>query len=185
MKKYSTFEELSCRFSKDVQAVLLNNTEVAFFSDTPTIGLVSKTFGLDNAILWVKTQILTIDLYNGTSRDGDYDAIGEASNLFVREYGYIKLTEFLLFVARFKLGIYGKFYGSFDLITLGTSFKEFLKEKQKEIVSIERAKALNYGSHWFKPPTGYSSLTWIQELRKRASEGDKDAISQLGPYWNK
>ena len=32
---------------------------------------------------------------------------------------YIKLTEFILFVARFKLGRYGKFYGYFDTITIG------------------------------------------------------------------
>lgn len=185
MKKYSTFDGLSCRFNQDVQIALLNNTEIAYLSEAPTIGLVSEVFGSDNASLWVKTQILTIDFYNGTSKVGDYDAIGEASRLFVREYGYIKLTEFLLFVARFKLGIYGKFYGSFDLITLGKAFKEFLRDKQKEILNIERAKTLNYGSNWFKPPTGYSSLTWIQELRQRAMEGDKDAIEQLGPYWNK
>lgn len=181
MQKYSSFEYLARRFSKDAQVVLLNHVETAYLSDTPTIGLVSETFGFDNAALWIQTQIMTIDFYNGTTTDGDYNSIKEMSMLFARMYGHIKLTEFLLFIARFKLGIYGKFYGSFDPIALGESFKLFLRGKAKEMTDIEHDKAAAYGSDWFKPPKGYSSLTWYQELKRRASEGDEEAIKLITP----
>lgn len=179
MQKYSTFEHLASRFNPDVQCRLLNNLEIAYFSNTPTIGLVSETFGWDSAFIWMKTQITTIDFYNGTVKDGDYDSIGEAAMLFVRQYGYIKLTEFMLFVARFKLGLYGKFYGSFDPIALGECFKLFLRHREKEIFEIERKRLQVYGSNWFVPPKGYSSLTWYQELKSRASLGDAGAIELL------
>ena len=58
--------------------------------------------------------------------------------MFVRQYHYIKLTEFILFVARFKLGRYGKFYGYFDTITIGEAFRKFLKDRSDELDIIIR-----------------------------------------------
>ena len=72
-------------------------------------------------------------------------ALEEFSKLFVAQYHYIKLTEFLSFVARFKLGRYGKFYGYFDTMTIGEAFHRFLKERSDELDTVIRRR---------KPPEG-------------------------------
>lgn len=90
--------------------------------------------------LWVKTQLTGIDFVSSTKKDADVDALEEFSNLFSRQYRSVKLTEFLSFVARFKLGQYGKFYGYFDMLTIGEAFKKFMRERDYEIDSIERRK---------------------------------------------
>ena len=65
---------------------------------------LERMYGCDSSSLWVKTQLLTIDFASSTKESADLDALNEFSRLFVGQYHYIKLTEFLLFVARFKLG---------------------------------------------------------------------------------
>ena len=90
-------------------------------------------YGDGSSVLWAKTQLLTIDFASATKESADENALNEFSNLFVRQYHYIKLTEFILFVARFKLGRYGKFYGYFDTITIGEAFRKFLKERSDEL----------------------------------------------------
>lgn len=82
-----------------------------------------------------------IDFVSSTKEDADMNALIEFSNLFCRQYHGIKLTEFLLFVARFKLGQYGKFYGYFDMLTIGDAFKKFMRERSYEMELIERKRS--------------------------------------------
>lgn len=180
MQKYSTFEHLAGRFNPDVQSRLLGNADVAYMSDTPTIGLLAEVYGWDNAVFWLKMQIASLDRYNGSTKECDLAVIGEVALLFARRYARVKLTEFMLFIARFKLGIYGKFYGVFDPISLGEAFKLFLRHREKEIAEIERTRN-EPGSTWFIPPEGYTSLSWYQEVKRRAAKGDEEAMALLRP----
>lgn len=83
---------------------------------------------------------MTIDFASSTKEGADENALNEFSGLFVSQYHYIKLTEFILFVARFKLGRYGKFYGYFDTITVGEAFRKFLRERSDELDIIIRRR---------------------------------------------
>lgn len=181
IRKYSTFERLAARFNPDVQSRLINNMEVAYFSNAPSLATLAAVYGWDKAAFWLKVQILSVDRYNGTAKECDFDSAGEAATLFARKYSALKLTEFMLFFARFKLGFYGKFYGAFDPIALGEAFRRFLGHRAREIGEIERHRH-HPGDAWFKPPEGYSSLTWYRELKARAARGDKEAARMLrGP----
>ena len=153
---------------------------MAYLSDTPTIGLLAEVYGWDNAVFWLKMQIASLDRYNGSTKECDLAVIGEVALLFARRYARVKLTEFMLFIGRFKLGIYGKFYGVFDPISLGEAFKLFLRHREKEIAEIERTRN-EPGSTWFIPPEGYTSLSWYQEVKRRAAEGDEEAMALLRP----
>lgn len=180
MKKYSTFESIATTFNPSVNARLLNKLESAYLSNTPTMRFVAEVFGEDQLALWLRAQINSIDRYNGTTVDADFESVGEMAQHFVRQYGSIKLTEFMLFVARFKLGFYGKFYGAFDPITLGSAFRLFLRERHKEITELEARKKARAKTD-FVPPQGYTSYTWYQEVKRRAAQGDEEAIELLKP----
>lgn len=93
-----------------------------------------------SSALWVETQLLTLDFASSLKEGSDVDSLSEFSGLFVRQYPYIKLTEFLLFIARFKLGRYGKFYGYFDTITIGEAFRKYLRERSEELDIIIRRR---------------------------------------------
>ena len=87
----------------------------------------------------------------------------------------------MLFFARYKAGKYDNSYSSFDAKRIGNAFfSEFTKERNRELDKIHREKAQKeIEKRRFTPPEGYTSWTWYKELKRRASEGDKEAIAML------
>lgn len=182
LTNYPTFYNLSKAFSPNMGAALLANVDKAYSDNSPTLRIISEAYGGDSAIIWIKTQVLAIDFYNGAKKEGDEAAIIEFSKLIVRGYPNIKLTEFALFAARFKLGQYGKFYGGFDPITLGEAFRKFLDYRTMELDKLEKQRTQSeIEARRAVIPDGYTSLSWYQELKERANNGDSFAIDQLKP----
>lgn len=180
--KYSAFEVFAKVFNPDIQSVLLCNLEKAYLSDAPSIGVMTETYGIDACLFWIKTQILSIDFYAGQKKDADESALNELVRLIARKYKALKVTEFPLFVARFKLGEYGRFYGSFDPMFVGESIRKFEKERQLEIEKLSKeSEQRRIEERRFIPPDGYTSLSWVRELRQRAEQGDEEAIKLLQP----
>lgn len=139
-QRYPTFSQASAAYSTSLQPILLADLDKAYSEKSPTLSDLERMYGDGSSVLWAKTQLLTIDFASVTKESADENALNEFSNLFVRQYHYIKLTEFILFVARFKLGRYGKFYGYFDTITIGEAFRKFLKERSDELDIIIRKR---------------------------------------------
>lgn len=185
-QRYPTFDALATAFNPTVGALLLSNIEKVYSDKAPTLAVMSELYGIDSAVWWVKTQVLSVDMYSATKKDGDENDIIELSKLIVRGYPHIRMTEFALFVARFKLGLYGKFYGAFDPITFGEAFKKFLYQRGHEFERAERARnqiGIEDSREAVRDsiPDGYTSLSWYKELQGRARNGDADAIERLTP----
>lgn len=185
-QRYPTFDVLATAFNPSIGALLLSNIEKVYSDKAPTFAVVSEVYGIDSAVWWVKTQVMSIDVYNTTKQDADEKDVIELSKLIVRGYPHIRLTEFALFVARFKLGLYGKFYGAFDPLTVSEAFGKFLYQRRHEFEraermriqrEIEESRAIVRNSI----PDGYTSLSWYKELQERARNGDADAIEELKP----
>ena len=100
-EKYPTFSKASAAYSTSLQPMLLADTEKAYSEKSPTLSDLERMYGYGSSSLWVKTQLLTIDFASSTKEGADENALNEFSGLFVSQYHYIKLTEFILFVARF------------------------------------------------------------------------------------
>lgn len=184
MKSYPTYDALAMAFNPRIGALLLSDVDKAYSPKSPSFAMVSQAYGFDAAVFWVKTEMLDIDLFNATKRDADENAIIELAKLFVRKYPYIRLTEFMLFVARFKLGMYGKFYGAFDPITIGEAFRKFLTQRGHEKEKAERARVQMEIENRRRQtlstiPEGYTSLSWYQHLKTLAAAGDSEAVELL------
>lgn len=139
-QKYPTFECFSSVYSTSLQPLLLSDLEKAYSEKSPTVSDLERIYGYGASALWVKTQLITLDFASSTKESADVNALNEFSLLFVWQYPYIKLTEFLLFIARFKLGRYGKFYGYFDTLTIGEAFRKFLRERSYELDIVIRQR---------------------------------------------
>lgn len=139
-QKYPTFSKASAVYSTSLQPMLLSDIEKAYSEKSPTLSELERMYGYGSSALWVKTQLLTIDFATSTKEGADENALNEFSSLFVRQYHYTKLTEFILFIARFKLGRYGKFYGYFDTTAIGEAFRKFLRERSDELDVIIRKR---------------------------------------------
>lgn len=142
LRRYPTFERLGTAYSASLQGLLLSSPEKAYSDKSPAIGDLGRMYHAEAPALWVETQLQTLDFASQTKESADQSALTEFSALFAAQYPGIKLTEFLLFIARFKLGRYGKFYGYFDTLTVGEAFRKFLRERADELDVLER-KRLN------------------------------------------
>ena len=180
--KYSDFKALATVFNPSAGARLPNNINRAFNSDTPTLELISAAYGRHNALNWINVQINSIDLYTQVKNDLNEYARNEMSELILSHYGFLKLPEFMLFVVRFKLGIYGRFYGSFDPLYLCEALKKFRVDRNAELERIRiRNTQRAIEERASQIPEGYTSWAWYQEVKKRAEAGDIEAIELLKP----
>lgn len=139
-QRYPTFSQAAAAFSSTLQPLLLNDLEKVYSEKSPVISDLDRMYSPGSSALWVKTQLLTIDFTSSVKEGADMSALEEFSKLFAAQYHYIKLTEFLSFVARFKLGRYGKFYGYFDTMIIGEAFRRFLKERSDELDTVIRRR---------------------------------------------
>jgi hypothetical protein len=143
----------------------------------------SSIYGEKMAERWVYMQIMALYGASSSTDKGIADGIQLFAASFSSQVASFKLSELMLFFARYKAGKYDNSYYSFDTRRIGNAFfKEFLPERQRELDRItkeEEQKRIE--SRRFTPPEGYTSLSWYQELKKRASLGDQEAISLLNP----
>lgn len=185
LRKWQSPSEVEAQFSPIHWGYTINNADKAYMADCPTLAQYGELYGPNFPADWVRIQVIA--LYGtSTNRDkGVADGIRLFAEAFAAEVRQYKLSELMLFFARYKAGRYDNSYASFDAKRIGNAFfKEFLKERPYEMDKAERSRnQQQIEARRFTPPPGYSSLSWYQELRARASTGDQEAISMLqGPH---
>ena len=109
------------------------------------------------------------------------DGIKTFSDSFVSVVDGFKLSELMLFFARYKAGCYDNSFSTFDTKRIGNAFrKEFIPERNRELDRAERKRQMEaVERRRFVPPAGYSSLSWYRHVKKLADAGDEEAIALL------
>ena len=140
-------------------------------ADCPTLLQLDALYGEGTSAYWVDTQVSALFGSSSSREKGVVDGIGIFCQSFSSQ------------ISGFKTGRYDNSYGAFDSRRIGNAFfKEFVAERNKELDLINRNKlAEEIERRSFIPPAGHTNWSWLQELRKRASMGDKEAIKQLSP----
>lgn len=171
LKKYSP-----CYWNYTVQ-----NPERAYYAECPTVYECAEQFRIIDVSLWLQAQVLALFGSSPSDKKGVSDGISIFCDSFINEVMGYKLSELMLFFARYKAGKYDNSYSTFDPRRIGNAFfKEFLPDRQKEIGRFERRRVQEeIEKRRFVPPEGYSSLSWYNELKKRAANGDKEAEAEL------
>lgn len=112
-----------------MQIVVAKNEEKAFLSNTPSLGLLKKTYGENMAAMWLMPQIWDLCEYTNSKGKLDERQAKQLAEMISIEYGYMKVTELLLFFYRLKCGRYGKFYGAIDPMMVMAALDTFRKER--------------------------------------------------------
>lgn len=161
----------------------MGNLEKAYTSEIPCLIHVEQMYGTENMVHWLKGQILALFGSSTSDDKGIADGISLFAQSFATQIKGFKLTELMLFFARYKSGKYDNSYTKFDARRIGNAFfKEFIPERNMELDKINNRRIQEeIEKRRFTPPNGYSSLSWYQELKKRAENGDKEAYKQLYP----
>ena len=103
--------------------------------------------GLQNS--WLSAQITYLNSISGATQMTEMQMMMLVSNIS-QTYGYLKITELMVFFFQLAGGKYGKFYGAVDPMQIMVDLNEFMKYRsvmldkiESERRSAERNKMLN------------------------------------------
>jgi hypothetical protein len=114
------------------------NLQRCFTGQAPSLTRVKVTFGEEISENWLIAQIIDLSLFCGIKEKPDMVQVEAIARTIIANYGYLKLTELMVFFQRFKAGKHGTFYGNFDGITLNKALNDFLKYRREKLNEYER-----------------------------------------------
>lgn len=132
--------------------------------DYPTLTDLKSAYGKNFAAIWLVPQIDNLTLFTGAKNITEQQH-EELAKIISTEYGYLKVTELLLFFHRFKAGHYGRFYGSVDPMVITCALRDFIKERNIFIDQYERdANNLRREIDKQKPKVSYEEYLKLKQL---------------------
>lgn len=162
---------------------VLQNPSRAYQADCPTLIQYDALYGDGSSAYWMELQVSAIYGSSSNKEKGVVDGISLFCKSFSSLAAGFKLSELLLFFARYKAGMYDNSFSTFDTRRIGNAFfKEFIPQRNMELDRINRentARAIE--ARRFIPPEGKTSRQWYLELKELAKTGDKEAIRLLTP----
>ncbi len=137
LSAYPTVEQflISAVYNPDGQTTLCRNVNDCWFGDHPTLILLDNTYEKDVAEAWLVPQLVNISEYAGSKDKLTKEQVTECAFVIRNNYGYLKVSELMLFFHRFKAGQYGDFYGAVSPLTITSALRMFMSDR---VVAIER-----------------------------------------------
>lgn len=127
------------RFNPGVQRYCAANIDRCFTGDAPSLWQVRKAYGGDALDSWLDIQLTDLVNFCGVKGKEDFSRITDAVVAVVADnFGYLKLSELMLFFNQFKAGMYGRFYGSVDPMVITEALQSFLEFRAQHLRIIHR-----------------------------------------------
>lgn len=154
--------------------------EECHFGEYPTLAELDAKAGGRLSAAWLMAQLHDLSEYCGCRDKLEGHALRQCASIIATDFDYLKVTEVLLFLHRFKSGRYGRFYGSIDPMVITTALREFLNERlyvlrqrQQRQDEIERQRRRSECVTWEQ----YRSMTEAR-LRNEGKNAEADKWSE-------
>lgn len=125
-------------YNPDMQKRICTNKQLCFFGQYPTLATLNNTYGRNISTAWLMTQLYNLSEFCGCRNKLEDMQLEECATLISQNYYYLKVSELMLFFYRFKLGMYGKMYGSVDPLVIMTAIRDFLTYRSDAIAEQEQ-----------------------------------------------
>ncbi len=140
-ERYGTQNQFLNLFNPGKQSMYCRDRDRCFDSQAPSLNQIQAAYSRELAESWIEIQIFDLTRYTGIKEKPSNEHIESCASVIVQEYGYLKITEIMLFFHLFKAGIFGRFYGSYDNLVLMDSLRQFIDYRNKELRRIEQEKS--------------------------------------------
>lgn len=96
--------------------------------NAPTLATVKNTYGLPSAKLWLKALVVdySATVVNRSDRRMTEAQIDDWVDTAITEWGYLSVTEWMLFFHKCKAGYFGSLYNDANYIRLSEMVREFI-----------------------------------------------------------
>lgn len=121
--------------AKNADYVYCHNTKY------PSMQRFALAYTEEAMINWLKIQFDNLNDFVGVKEKMSIEQISEVAGLFYYDCCSLNIAEVALFFVKFKLGMFGEFYGSVDPLKIMTAKNQFLSERMSAISSYESKKA--------------------------------------------
>lgn len=138
------------------------------FGEYPSMFDVNLAFGKNTSTAWLVIQLTDLSEYCGVKDKLKGAALEETAYTIATDFGYLRISEMMLFFHRFKSGKYGRFYGNIDPLVITTSLRIFISERAEAI--DERDKELK-------------DLRYAEEAKLAVTREEYDAMDKMVISW--
>lgn len=150
LEKHGDAKQFMVRFNPKSQHEVCADTQMCVMGDYPTLAEVRTAYGSKIPSAWLVPQLYDLSEYCGCKDKLSVNTLEELASVIAEEFYFLKISEVMLFLRRFKAGRYGRFYGSVDPLIIMQSLREFIKERAVVIDTAEQEKAAQKRKEWGK-----------------------------------
>ena len=129
ISKYGERDMFLKTYNPERQLSLCENTEDCYFGDYPTLSELKAGYGNNTPVAWLIPQLYNLSEYCGCRDKLKGVPLEECASIIAHYFYYLKVSEIMLFFYRFKSGLYGKFYGAVDPLTITSALRTFVRDR--------------------------------------------------------
>lgn len=134
IRKFGSDDDFKRTVNPDTQINFGKNPTAAVMGDYPTLTDINIAYGDGFATEWLLPHLARLSLFVG-AKNLDINQERELAAVIAEEYHYLKVTEILLFLYRFRTGRYGRFYGAVDPMVITCALRDFMVERNEIIAA--------------------------------------------------
>jgi len=99
--------------------------------------VVAQTYGQHVATSWLTIQLQDLGEFAGVAEKMSVQKAYACAEVIASQFGFLKVSELMLFFMHCKAGRYGHFYGAVDPMRITEALHDFLRWRAGEISRIE------------------------------------------------
>ena len=123
---YESKDEFLIKFNPQKQNEYIKHFDRCFIGKALRLTDVAGAYEAKTAIFWIKIQLLDLALFTGVKKPSD-EQITMLCETILANYGFLKVTELMVFFSKFKAGQFERFFGNFDAMVITNSLATFIE----------------------------------------------------------
>lgn len=147
MIRYGNVKNFYRLFSLRNTSDYISNPERCVTGTAPTLSAMKRFYGEGPTRGWVEIQIITLSDLCGAADKINNSQTAFCAEVILSQYGYLKVTDLLLYFSNLIAGKYGYFYGSIDPQRILAWIKEYLRDRniiceqhESRLQAVEQAR---------------------------------------------
>ena len=126
LQVYESKDEFLIKFNPQKQNEYIKHFDRCFIGKALRLTDVAGAYEAKTAIFWIKIQLLDLALFTGVKKPSD-EQITMLCETILANYGFLKVTELMVFFSKFKAGQFERFFGTFDAMVITNSLATFIE----------------------------------------------------------
>lgn len=159
-------------YPPEKQMELCGDIRECIEGEHPSLAVISNRFGKKASAAWLVQHLFNLSEFCGCKEKLSKEMMNELGFIIANEFYYLKVSELMLFMYRFKLGDYGKFYGSVDPMVILSSLRQFVYWRNAQIDKYDAERRQRQMEEWKK--TAISREEYERRLKAIENEKSKN-----------